>query len=250
MTPSTPSPLARGRLRSLLGGAWLLAHALFTSAATALPPDIEAALTRSRLPRDSVALLVSEVQGQRPPRLALNPGTPMNPASVTKLITTEAALELLGPAFSWQTPVYLDGTVREGTLQGNLVIKGQGDPKLVLERLWLLLRRVQGLGIRQISGDIVLDHSAFEHQLGVALALDDQVALQRALAHRAIEVHRGLPTEGRPQQLQGRLGGDQLGHRGRVHRRARVQRQPGRARPLPWPLNIAHQQGHRITGQA
>src|SRR5450830_537720 len=86
----------------------------------------------------------------------------MNPASVTKLITTEAALELLGPAFSWQTPVYLDGTVREGTLQGNLVIKGQGDPKLVLERLWLLLRRVQGLGIRQISGDIVLDHSAFE----------------------------------------------------------------------------------------
>src|SRR5450830_552357 len=148
--------------RALLGATLLLINALAAIAAPALPPEIEAALQRSRLPRDSVALLVSEVQGQRPPRLALNPGTPMNPASVTKLITTEAALELLGPAFSWQTPVYLDGTVREGTLQGNLVIKGQGDPKLVLERLWLLLRRVQGLGIRQISGDIVLDHSAFE----------------------------------------------------------------------------------------
>jgi D-alanyl-D-alanine carboxypeptidase/D-alanyl-D-alanine-endopeptidase (penicillin-binding protein 4) len=41
------------------------------------------------------------------------------------------------------------------------VIQGQGDPKLVLERLWLLLRRVQGLGIRSITGDIVLDRSAF-----------------------------------------------------------------------------------------
>jgi D-alanyl-D-alanine carboxypeptidase/D-alanyl-D-alanine-endopeptidase (penicillin-binding protein 4) len=52
--------------------------------------------------------------------------------------------------------------VREGTLFGNLVIKGQGDPKLVIERLWLLLRRVQGLGIDKIAGDIVLDRSAFE----------------------------------------------------------------------------------------
>jgi hypothetical protein len=41
-------------------------------------------------------------------------------------------------------------------------IQGQGDPKLVLERLWLLLRRLQGMGIRSITGDIVLDRSAFE----------------------------------------------------------------------------------------
>jgi D-alanyl-D-alanine carboxypeptidase/D-alanyl-D-alanine-endopeptidase (penicillin-binding protein 4) len=46
-------------------------------------------------------------------------------------------------------------------LQGNLVIKGQGDPKLVIERLWLLLRRVQAAGVRSITGDIVLDRSAF-----------------------------------------------------------------------------------------
>ena len=46
-------------------------------------------------------------------------------------------------------------------LQGNLVIKGNGDPKLVLERMWLLLRRVQQAGVREIRGDIVLDRSAF-----------------------------------------------------------------------------------------
>ena len=87
---------------------------------------------------------------------------PVNPASIAKLATTFAALDLLGPAFTWATPVYVDGSVRDGTLHGNLYIRGEGDPKLVAERLWLLLRRVQGLGIRSIAGDIVLDRSAFE----------------------------------------------------------------------------------------
>jgi D-alanyl-D-alanine carboxypeptidase/D-alanyl-D-alanine-endopeptidase (penicillin-binding protein 4) len=86
----------------------------------------------------------------------------VNPASIAKLTTTFAALDLLGPAFTWSTPVYVDGTVQGGTLQGNLYIKGQGDPKLVAERLWLLLRRIQGLGIRSIAGDIVLDRGAFD----------------------------------------------------------------------------------------
>jgi D-alanyl-D-alanine carboxypeptidase/D-alanyl-D-alanine-endopeptidase (penicillin-binding protein 4) len=46
-------------------------------------------------------------------------------------------------------------------LAGNLVVKGNGDPKLVLERMWLLMRRVQQAGVREIRGDIVLDRSAF-----------------------------------------------------------------------------------------
>ena len=50
-----------------------------------------------------------------------------------------------------------DGPVRDGVLQGDLYLQGGGDPKLVSERLWLLLRRVQGLGIRRIAGDIRLD---------------------------------------------------------------------------------------------
>jgi D-alanyl-D-alanine carboxypeptidase/D-alanyl-D-alanine-endopeptidase (penicillin-binding protein 4) len=79
-----------------------------------------------------------------------------------KLVTTFAALETLGPTFAWSTPVYIEGAVRDGTLYGNLYIKGQGDPWLVIERLWLLLRRLQGLGIRNIAGDVVLDRSAFE----------------------------------------------------------------------------------------
>ena len=57
--------------------------------------------------------------------------------------------------------MYLDGTVQDGALRGNVYIRGQGDPALVLERLWLLLRRLQGQGVQVIVGDIVLDNTAF-----------------------------------------------------------------------------------------
>ena len=130
--------------------------------AQALPAEVEVALARAKLPREALSVLVVDAEGRLPPRLSHRAGVAVNPASVAKLATTFAALELLGPAFTWSTPVYVDGPVRDGTLHGNLHIKGQGDPKLVIERLWLLLRRVQGLGIRSISGDIVLDRSAFE----------------------------------------------------------------------------------------
>ncbi len=125
-----------------------------------LPAPVAAALDRARLPRDAVVAMVQEV-GVARPRLAWQADQPANPASVMKLLTTYSALELLGPAWTWSTPVWLQGALRDGVLDGNLVIKGSGDPKLVLERMWLLLRRVQQQGVREIRGDIVLDRSAF-----------------------------------------------------------------------------------------
>ena len=130
--------------------------------AQALPPEVITALVRAKVPLDAITLLVVDAGGKLPPRLSHRAHVPVNPASVMKLVTTYAALDLLGPAYTWRTPVFVDGVVRDGTLFGNLYIKGQGDPKLVIERLWLLLRRVQGLGIQSIVGDIVLDRSAFE----------------------------------------------------------------------------------------
>ena len=143
---------------ALLTAAALAGHAL----AQQLPPSVDAALNRAKVPRDDVTLLVVDADGTRPPRLAWRTQAPVNPASIMKLVTTYAALDLLGPAFVWNTPVYVDGSVSNGVLNGNLYIKGQGDPKLVIERMWLLLRRVQGLGITTVSGDIVIDRSAFE----------------------------------------------------------------------------------------
>ena len=141
---------------------WLLAVLAVPAFAQALPAEVEAALARARLPREALAMLVVDAEGKSAPRVSHRAGVPVNPASIAKLATTFAGLELLGPAFTWTTPVYLEGVVRDGTLHGNLYIKGQGDPKLVAERIWLLLRRVQGLGVRSIGGDIVLDRTAFE----------------------------------------------------------------------------------------
>jgi D-alanyl-D-alanine carboxypeptidase/D-alanyl-D-alanine-endopeptidase (penicillin-binding protein 4) len=138
---------------------WLSGPAAAQQAA--LPAEVDAALARGKLPRDAVVLLVAPV-GPGAARLAHRIDEPVNPASVAKLTTTYAALDLLGPAYTWTTPVYFEGPVRDGVLHGNLYVKGQGDPKLVQEKLWLLLRRIQGLGVRQITGDIVLDRSAFQ----------------------------------------------------------------------------------------
>ncbi len=131
-----------------------------TLAAARLPPEVLAALERARVPPEALSVVVQEAGSSRT-RLAWQAEQPQNPASLTKLWTTYAALDLLGPGWTWSTPVWLNGSVADGVLRGDLVIKGQGDPKLVPERLWLLLRRVQALGVREIQGDIVLDRSAF-----------------------------------------------------------------------------------------
>ena len=112
------------------------------------------------MPADAVFASVQELGSARTV-WQLNAQAPANPASLMKLVTTSAALDSLGPAWQWTTPVWLAGPVRDGVLEGHLHIKGTGDPKLVVERVWLLLKRVQQFGVRDIQGDIVIDRSAF-----------------------------------------------------------------------------------------
>ncbi len=143
--------LALGLSMLLLAGAGM---------AAALPPEVASALRRAHVPDEAVSVVLQEAGSARQV-LSHNAETAMNPASLTKLLTTLVALDQLGPAWTWSTPLWLQGTLRDGVLDGSLIIKGSGDPKLVVERVWLLLRRVQQLGVREIRGDIVLDRSAF-----------------------------------------------------------------------------------------
>lgn len=107
------------------------------------------------------------------PRLRLHAEASVNPASVMKLITTYAGLSLLGPDFTWRNRVYVDGTVNNGVLQGQLIVRGSGDPKLVLERLQALIEQIQAAGVRDIRGDIVLDRSVFDIQAREPGSFDD-----------------------------------------------------------------------------
>ena len=153
----------------MLALAWGLGTAAFAqpvagAPAPALPAEVEAALARTRIPREALSLWVADVQAahKATPRLAYRAQVPANPASVMKLVTTYEALDQLGPAYTWKTPVYVDGSVQAGVLKGQVYLQGLGDPKLVVERLWLMLRRLQAEGIHTIQGDIVLDGSAFQ----------------------------------------------------------------------------------------
>lgn len=129
--------------------------------AQALPTPVADALARAGIPFNAVGVYVQDVGGGTP-SIMLNPAVPFNPASTMKLVTTDAALELLGPTFSWKTQAYVSGTQAGDVLQGDLIIKGGGDPKLVIENFWLFLRQIRARGIREIRGNLVLDRSVFE----------------------------------------------------------------------------------------
>ncbi len=112
--------------------------------------------------------------GAARPLLAFGADRELNPASTIKLLTTYAALELLGPAYTWRTEAYAAGDLSKGVLAGDLILKGYGDPKLTLENFWLLLRDLRARGVRDIRGDLVLDRSHFSPETIEATGLDDK----------------------------------------------------------------------------
>lgn len=131
-----------------------------THAAT-LPPPVVKALQLAHIPLDSIGVEVREVNA-RTPLISVNAKQSMSPASTMKLLTTYAGLELLGPSYSWKTEAYLDGKLEQDVLYGDLILKGYGDPKLTLEKLWLWLYELRSRGLREIRGDLVLDRSVFQ----------------------------------------------------------------------------------------
>ena len=143
----------------------LIASAPLANAQGALPPAVAQALATAKIPPSAVAVVVQDAGANRD-SLSLNASTPMNPASVMKLVTTYAALELLGPAYRWKTEAWVNGSLRDGVLEGDLILKGGGDPKLDLEAFWILLRALRGRGLREIRGDLILDRAFFEAAAG------------------------------------------------------------------------------------
>ncbi len=90
-----------------------------------------------------------------------NQDAPLNPASVMKLVTTKAALDLLGLGFRWKTDVLIDGARQSKSLTGDLYFRGGGDPTLDLMRFKLLLKHIYDLGIHAINGNVYVDRSIF-----------------------------------------------------------------------------------------
>ena len=131
-----------------------------SSVNTQLPAKVQQALKANKIEAHALSVVLLPLNGPGRPTL-VNADLSVNPASTMKLVTTYAALELLGPNYQWRTEFYGDGPLRDGTLHGNLYLKGGGDPKLNMERLWLLLRDLRANGVQKVTGDLVLDRNYF-----------------------------------------------------------------------------------------
>ena len=126
----------------------------------AVPRSIARAFLDAGVPMTAVGIVVQDAAAPRP-LFAHQPELPLNPASVMKLVTTFAALELLGTDYRWRTEAYLDGPLEHGVLRGNLVLKGYGDPKITVEQWQSFMADLRARGIDEITGDLVLDRSFF-----------------------------------------------------------------------------------------
>ena len=126
-----------------------------------LPARARAALDIRQVPDDTLSVHVRDLSSGEVV-LQWNAGIVRNPGSAIKLLTTLVALDVLGPAHTWKTDVFALGEVENGRLNGNLLLKGHGDPFLVTERVWQLLRRIRQAGIREFDGDLHIDDSYFQ----------------------------------------------------------------------------------------
>ena len=126
-----------------------------------LPPPVEKRLDHRQIPHETTSIYVEDLETGNVV-VRWNETVPRNPGSTIKMLTTLAAIDVLGPTYTWQTEVYALGPIVDGTLQGDLLIRGQGDPFMVTERVWQMLRRIRQADINEITGDLLLDDSYFE----------------------------------------------------------------------------------------
>ena len=136
-----------------------------------LPETIQAKLAQANIPTDSMSMVVQPLTDNpqnaasttpQTPLFSYNADVPRTPASTQKLIPTYVALDSLGKDFVWQTKLYQHGFVWKGTLYGDVIVQGSGDPKLENERLYQLLAMIKAQGIQQVQGNLIIDNRQFE----------------------------------------------------------------------------------------
>ena len=156
-----------------------------------LPQDLEVALRRSGLPASAVSFYAEAVDsniaragssnvafgasGTDPtderalallplaaPVLSWQAEVPRNPASVIKLVTSLVALDELGPTYVWSTEFLATAPVVNGTLDGDLVLRGHGDPYLMAQDAWTMVRALRKTGLKTITGSLIVDDTYFQ----------------------------------------------------------------------------------------
>lgn len=142
-------------------------------ALAALPVPVADALKKAGIPQENVAVVVQPLDANQPV-ISHNPSKGMNPASVMKLVTSYAALEALTPAYRWKTEVFRNGALNNGVLDGDLIMKGYGDPSFKAQDFWRLLMLLQQAGIQKINGNLVIDKSIYADEVSARNTFDEE----------------------------------------------------------------------------
>lgn len=126
-----------------------------------LPPAILRSLSSHETPPGGLSVYAQDLQTEEV-LLSYNADLLRQPASTIKVLTTFVALDMLGPAYAWKTEAYVDGTLKNGVLNGDLIIVGGGDPYMTAERWWSFVNQLRQTGLKVINGDLIFDRSFFE----------------------------------------------------------------------------------------
>ena len=127
--------------------------AIGVSSALALngpPPPVAQTIAAQHLPPGSISFVIVDpdtgklIAGQ-------NIDSPRSPASTVKVVTTFASLDMLGPTYIWHTRAAIRGQLKNGVLDGDLILQGGGDPYMTLERWWSFARTLRDRGLRTIQ---------------------------------------------------------------------------------------------------
>ncbi|MGU9951556.1 MAG: D-alanyl-D-alanine carboxypeptidase/D-alanyl-D-alanine-endopeptidase [Gammaproteobacteria bacterium WSBS_2016_MAG_OTU1] len=140
-------------------------------ATAALPPEIRALMKKHKISPNRAAIVVHRI-GDKLPLVSHRADKIHNPASITKLPLSFAAIDILGAVHEWQTTFSYDGKLKNGVLDGDLIITGSGDPYITTDRFLFFVNDLRSRGIHTIKGDLIIDDSRFALQPHVDKAFD------------------------------------------------------------------------------
>ena len=128
----------------------------------ALPQALNEEIRKSGIAKKDISIYIKEAGRSGKVVASLNAEKTRTPASIIKVLTTYAALLKFGFNYRWQTKFYTTGSLNNGVLNGDLLIKGFGDPTLNDDDLEKIISYIKAEGIRSVKGNIVIDRSYFK----------------------------------------------------------------------------------------
>jgi len=147
---------------------------LFSAGFASMQTDVEELIKSRKYNPSGIGVVVKDLALDSVV-VAVNADARMNPASVQKLVTGAAAFELMGPNHVFATRVFTSGEFRadSGIVDGDLYIRGTGEPGINAEKMWLIVQHLRHRGINRVTGDLVIDNYFFD-EVGVGPGFSEE----------------------------------------------------------------------------